>query len=670
MSLVRDSLSRAISQWPAHPPERFGVLPCWAARIAPVLFCCCNRLFRALNQFLHTASPLTRRAAPRLALVLLTATLASALPARPLAAQTPNLDLNELDAELISREAQLIAAVNVERQKEGLLPLRWNRNLSDAARWFARDAVLTRATCGHTDSLQHGPGTRIRLFGYKSVAQWGEAVTCGFTEPNAAVAAWMYGEPQRSVLMSPTAREAGAGYYWSEELGRGYVVFDSAADATFAPAVINNEMLATSSPQVTLTVHPQPTPAVAMKVSNTLDFDAVAWEPYATQKAWTLEAGAGWRTVYVLIRSGDNRTHMLSDKIYLGESVARTEISLDQATTVGDAFSTAGLAALGAPSVRLSLDWLYDSSDATFVAERGEAIVESDPAAIGGSSVRMVSGDAPGAMRGTLDTLPVNKVLTAYFRLKVSDTQGNGEVAQLKICADGQEFGPLVLKASDFAAPDQFQEFAIDFAFPTPARTRVVAVSVERTGATDVLVDAVRFFGQPLSTQDPIVWTSGGATFRDVGVLARAQNLNGVGEPFYVTGKAVDAASEMAQRALVLQATPNQLVFKSSNDVTTPANAAVVVCAGWCADGAWTAVAPAGWVVIAPTNDGIIVRANADGMAKGVYDATITIQPAAGVNAQPSTVHVQLLVEGAEPDPPLDPVDVKVKIYLPLAKTG
>ena len=81
-------------------------------------------------------------------------------------------------------------------------------------------------------------------------------------------------------------------------------------------------------------------------------------------------------------------------------------------------------------------------------------------------------------------------------------------------------------------------------------------------------------------------------------------------------------------------------------------------------------MAPAGWVVIAPTNDGIIVRANADGLAKGVYDATITIQPAAGVNAQPSTVHVQLLVEGAEPDPPLDPVDVKVKIYLPLAKTG
>lgn len=37
-------------------------------------------------------------------------------------------------------EVQLIAAVNVERQKEGLLPLRWNRNLSDVARWFARDA--------------------------------------------------------------------------------------------------------------------------------------------------------------------------------------------------------------------------------------------------------------------------------------------------------------------------------------------------------------------------------------------------------------------------------------------------------------------------------------------------------------------------------------------------
>lgn len=658
MRLASKPLASADPRRRAHPPERPDVQPTGASRSSFVHF--------SRKQSAHPRLPGRHRLHGLIiGLAALLLALVTGLPVKSAAAQTPTINFAELESELTSREAQLIAAVNVERQQAGLMPLRWNRNLSDAARWFARDAVLTHPICGHVDSLGRGPGTRVRAFGYANVAQWGEAVACGFTEPAAAVNAWMYGDPQRGVLMDAGAREAGAGYFYSQELRRGYVVFTAAADPTFAPVVINGEALSTASPQVTLALHPQPSPAVTMKVSNSPNFDTVAWEPFATVKQWTLEAGQGWRTVYVLLRSSDNQTQLLSDSIYLGDSVARSEISLSQATNIGTAFSAAGMPSLAASTVRLSLDWSYDSSDPTMLVYRGTQIVEDDAAAIGGSVVRLKGGDRPGLARGTLATLPVNKLLTAYFRLKVSDNRGDAEVARLVVRADGREFGPLVLKASDFAQPEQFQEYAIDFAFPSPPLTSQAEVQVERTGAPDIVWDAVRFYGQPISTREPIVWTTGSSTFRGQGVLARTQDAAQMGVPFYIVGAPVDAASALPGVVPTLKPTPDTLVFKSMSGAVVPANAAVVVCAAWCADVTWQATAQAPWLVVTPSYEGIIVRANPTGLAKGVYESFITVTPGAGVNAAQSTLAVQLRVDGAEPVAPLDPGSITTRVYLP-----
>ncbi len=499
------------------------------------------------------------------------------------------------------------------------------------------------------------------------MAVWGEAIVCGFTEPNSAVTAWMFGDPQRSVLMNPDAHEAGAGYYFSEALGRGFVVFDVAADSAFGPVVINNEAILSKTPQVTLTLHPQPVPAVAMKVSNTPDFDAVAWEPFATSKAWTLEAGEGWRTVYVLLRSGNNQTQMLSDMIYLGESVRISEISLTQATNIGTAFSAPSLPAVESPLVRLSLDWSLDSSDPAFLVYRGPQVVEADTACVGGSVLRMLGDTSPGLARGILYTLPVNKLLTAYFRLKVSTNQGSAEVARLKVRAGGQDFGPLVIKADDFAQAEQFQEFAIDFAFPSPALSADVEVWVERTGAADVVVDAVRFYGQPLSTRAPIVWGTGSTAFRGQGVLARTQDEAGVGDPFYIVGSPINVANEMPDIVTRLAAAPNSLIFKSANGDILPANAAVVVCTAGCEDATWQLSVNVPWLTVTPSYEGMIVRANAAGLPKGVYESIITVTPGPGLGATASTVAVQLLVDGAAPVAPLRPVEIKEYVYLPLA---
>ncbi len=129
------SLARAAYRRPAHPPEHLGVLSNGATRFTLVPF---KQL--AVKRTAHSPQPAANPpvrygASLTLVLVALLMVVTSVLPAHTAAAaETPVLNVNDLEAELTSREAQLVAAVNVERVKEGLLPLRWNRNLSEAAR--------------------------------------------------------------------------------------------------------------------------------------------------------------------------------------------------------------------------------------------------------------------------------------------------------------------------------------------------------------------------------------------------------------------------------------------------------------------------------------------------------------------------------------------------------
>ncbi len=57
---------------------------------------------------------------------------ASAASGRPAVSQAP---------ELILKEAQTVYFGNIARQQNGVPPLRWNKQLTDAARWFAWDSV-------------------------------------------------------------------------------------------------------------------------------------------------------------------------------------------------------------------------------------------------------------------------------------------------------------------------------------------------------------------------------------------------------------------------------------------------------------------------------------------------------------------------------------------------
>ena len=155
--------------------------------------------------------------------------------------------------ELFQAEVEAIHLLNLERRQAGLAPLRWNRELSSAARWFAQDAVeaMGGAYCAHVDSLGRSPGQRMRAFGFIHLGAWAENVLCGYASPANTVRAWMQSPPHRQNVLNPAYREVGLGYY-RNAAGHGYVVLDLSSDADYAPVIINDEAPNTTSPQVKL----------------------------------------------------------------------------------------------------------------------------------------------------------------------------------------------------------------------------------------------------------------------------------------------------------------------------------------------------------------------------------------------------------------------------------
>ncbi len=69
-------------------------------------------------------------------------------------------------------EARTVYLGNLARRARGVPPLRWNRQLTDAARWFSWDSVENRADpyCGHQDTQGGWPSDRAPAFGYKGAA--------------------------------------------------------------------------------------------------------------------------------------------------------------------------------------------------------------------------------------------------------------------------------------------------------------------------------------------------------------------------------------------------------------------------------------------------------------------------------------------------------------------
>ena len=431
---------------------------------------------------------------------------------------------------LLNDEARTVYLGNLARRDNGIPPLHWNRQLTHAARWFSWDSTENRASgfCGHQD-LQGNPFYyRTSVFGYLGFAG-AENAFCGYVTPEFAIQGWMNSPGHRANLLDPDFNEIGVGYYRRDSDGRGYVTQDFGNDAVYAPVIIENESLSTTSPNVNLYIYDRSTgggfaglgSATEMMVSNDLYFSGASWEPYSSNRAWTLAGGQGWRDVYVKTRDKFNRSLTVSDTIYSGASVPQNELGPAQMASTQSQVTLYHLNGGAFPQAQFSLGWLADDTNETFNKWWGNGESINDVAAWGGTAYRLYPGNGE-SFAWVYDTGFIKDApMVAYFRLKVNDNTSSSEVARISVKGGGTEYGPLILHGTDFAAPNQYQEFAISFTFNTNPNDVFLFFNFWRSGNADLYVDAVSIFSAPQAITSPLTWSVPGDNYRGQGVWVR-----------------------------------------------------------------------------------------------------------------------------------------------------
>ncbi|MBI5097025.1 MAG: carboxypeptidase regulatory-like domain-containing protein, partial [Nitrospirae bacterium] len=124
---------------------------------------------------------------------------------------------------------------------------------------------------------------------------------------------------------------------------------------------INNGALATNSTAVTLNLSAtDATTSVAQtKISNTPDFVNTEWESFTSTRLWTIPAGDGTKTVYVLFRDivGNETTQAISDDIILDTTTpASPYVTIQEGAYTTNTQIHLNLSASGATFMKISED--------------------------------------------------------------------------------------------------------------------------------------------------------------------------------------------------------------------------------------------------------------------------------------------------------------------------
>lgn len=438
------------------------------------------------------------------AVVLWVGALAVATPSQRAHAR-PQAEPSTQPQTLLLDEARTVYLGNLKRREHGLPPIKWNKQLTEAARWFGWDSVANRPAgyCEHTDTQNRVPLTRTQNFGYKGLSG-AENVFCGgvqFMTPEQAIAAWMNSDGHRGNILDPNTQEIGVGFYRDGD--RGYAVQDFGRDESFTPLIINDEAITTTNSQVSLYLHNRandriegPGKTISMMVSNDVSFSGANWEPYTAEKTWDLAAGNGWRTVYVKTRDALSRGAIISDTIYVGEEPDWAAIG-DGAMSTNQA--SADLNNIGSPGwnqVQFSPGWVIDSVTNLQVFY-GASNVRTDNSSWGGSAICLNGGGAEAAGRLWTSTFYEDVPMQAYFRVRVSDNSSPNEVLRLQVTG-GENVSPMLsVKGTDFASGADYQDFQVPFVFHRTDAQAFLMFEFWRSGNADICVDAVSIFPQP-----------------------------------------------------------------------------------------------------------------------------------------------------------------------------
>ncbi|CAG0937033.1 hypothetical protein TFLX_05937 [Thermoflexales bacterium] len=559
----------------------------------------------------------------------------------PISPQSPTLLLDE---------AQTVYLGNLARRANGVPPLRWNKQLTDAARWFSWDSVENRPNsfCGHQDTQGHWPDYRARAFGYLGGAG-AENAFCGYVTPDQAIDGWLNSPGHRANLLDPNSREIGLGYYWRDADGRGYVTQDFGHDPAYPPVIIENEAISTTTPAVNLYLYDRETeggfaglsPTTQLQISNEACFTNASWQAYTAEKPWTLSSGTGWRSVYVKTRDVFSRTSTVSDTIYLGADVPIEQGGDTPLASTRARVTLYGLDGGGLPLMQFSLGWLADDTFSTFGLLWGNGQRVNDATAWGGTAYRLTYSPTMESSAWVWDTTFIKDVpLVAYVRLKVSDNSSTSEVARFS--APGGS--TLSLKGIDFATPDQYQAFPLPFTFNSSETFLIF--QFWRSGLADVYVDAVSIFTTPQPVTSTTTWQVPGGNYRGQGVWVRYTNGS---------NQFSSIAEAPVTPAPALSAAPIALTFLAGVSEGDPTPQTIYVSRVGCTPFTWQVSDDATWLQTQADGDMLTAHVDKTGLNIGTYTATLTIQATGVSGVAPVQVPVTLLV-----------VDQVQQVFLPM----
>lgn len=110
---------------------------------------------------------------------------------------------------VMEEEAQIMAMINAERSKRGLVALSYNAQLAKAAERHAND-MAAKNYFSHTSKNGAQVGDRVRAVGY-CYGYLSENISGGYPTAQQAVLGWMKSDGHRKNILSSQVNEIGIG---------------------------------------------------------------------------------------------------------------------------------------------------------------------------------------------------------------------------------------------------------------------------------------------------------------------------------------------------------------------------------------------------------------------------------------------------------------------------
>lgn len=251
--------------------------------------------------------------------------------------------------------------------------------------------------------------------------------------------------------------------------------------------------------------------------------------------------------------------------------------------------------------------------------------------------------------------------MVAYVRLKVSDNQSAGTVLQFSLDDGTNTYGPVSFQGTDFAQPNQYQEFAVPFEVTPGAEVATLALNFYRTSAVDVSIDGVAFFTQAVPLDETLAWTIPHAGQRSR--MLRTRFINNAGD----FSQPIDLAYRVEESASDVQVLPpnpapspedddelvvsqTELNFRLQEDESATASTSATITCENCPGNDWWVTTDAEWLSAQRNNEQIDVSVSAAGLEPGVYEGTVTVTAPEETGLEPTEIVTTLLVETAEDD--------------------